>query len=94
MFKKKKMIFLNQVKKIYQNDTLDLSQKLNKELLKTIKSVEKGDRLGYLAYRLYPYVLEELLHNDSEELKVFKKYLERTRWKYYFGQIFAMSFVR
>ncbi|ESV55208.1 hypothetical protein SAG0136_08325 [Streptococcus agalactiae LMG 14747] len=94
MFKKKKMIFLNQIHEIYQNNNLDLSPRFNKELLKTIKGVEKGDRISYLAYRLYPYVLEELLRNDSEELKLFKKYLERTRWKYYFGQVFAMSFVR
>lgn len=93
MFKKKRMIFLNQVEEIYQNNNLNLSKKLNKELLKTIKGIDKGDRISYLAYHLYPYVLEELLRNDSEELKLFKKYLEKIRWKYYFGQVFAMSFV-
>lgn len=94
MFKKKKIIFLNRVEELYKNKTLDLSEKLNEKLLETIKGAKKGDRISYLAYRLYPYVLKELTFNGSEELNLFKKYLERTRWKYYFGEVLSMAFIK
>lgn len=94
MMSKRKTFFKNQVETIYQNKTLNLSDNLNKELLETIKDIQKGDRISYLAYRLYPHVLKELNSNHSEELKAFKKYLEKKRWKYYFGSVLSMAFVR
>ncbi|MFS1664270.1 bacteriocin immunity protein [Streptococcus sp. zg-JUN1979] len=90
----KKAIFLNNVETLYRNQSLHLSASFREELLKTIHGFNKGDKISYLAYRLYPYVLEELLLNDSKELTVFKTYLERTRWKYYLGEVFSMAFVR
>ncbi|BBE40800.1 MULTISPECIES: bacteriocin immunity protein [Streptococcus] len=94
MFKKKKNEFYNKVTEIYNNQELLLSDKLRDELLKAIKGFQKGDRISYLAYRLFPYVLEETFSKPNKDLKEFKRYLEKVRWKYYFGEILGLAFIR
>lgn len=73
---RKKRALKSDIEKIYFNKQLHLSMELKNELLKTIKDIEKGDRISYLAYKLYPYVLKETYSNKSNELILLKKLRE------------------
>lgn len=92
MFKNKKAIFYKNINELYSNNQLELSEELRTQLLKTINDFHQGDRISYLAYRLYPYVLKESFSNQSNEFILFKKYIEKVRWKYYFGEVLGMAF--
>lgn len=87
-----KQSFKNEIEKIYWNKQLHLSQALREELLKTMTELENGDRVSYLAYRLYPHVLKETFSNKADELMSLKKTLEKARWKYYFGEVLGIAF--
>ncbi|MEX2804536.1 bacteriocin immunity protein [Streptococcus sp. H31] len=94
---KKQQEFYHQIELVYNNPTLMISGDLRQELLESAAGLENGDRISYLAYKLYPFVSDEILHhkaNRNDELIILKKYLERTRWKYYWGSVLSMAFAR
>lgn len=95
--KRKRITFYHQIELVYNNPSLKISKDLRKALLESALGLEKGDRIAYLAYRLYPFVCDEILNqkaNRNGELIVLQKYLERTRWKYYWGVVLSMAFAR
>ncbi|MCF2665675.1 bacteriocin immunity protein [Streptococcus alactolyticus] len=93
--KRKRQIFYHHIELVYNNPTLVISEELRQALLNSASGLEKGDSIAYLAYRLYPFVCDEVLHrkaNRNDELLVLKKYLERKRWRYYWGVILQVAF--
>ena len=92
--RKKRDEYYQQIDRIYNNDSIIISSKLREELLNSAKGLQKGDQISYLAFKLYPFVCDEVLKNKSNELIAFKKYLEKTRWKYYWGSVLGMAFVK
>ncbi|MDO5078169.1 hypothetical protein [Streptococcus minor] len=88
--------YYRQIEQIYNNKHIIISSKLRKELLSSAKGLQNGEQISYLAYKLYPFVCDEILENKSNknELIILKKYLEKTRWKYYWGTVLGMAFVR
>ena len=85
--KRKRSTFYHQIELVYNNPSLKISKDLRKALLES----------AFLAYRLYPFVCDEILNqkaNRNDELIVLQKYLERTRWKYYWGVVLSMAFAR
>lgn len=92
---KKKTEFMELIRGVYNNKNLGLSDTLKKKLLETAKGLESGYKISFLSYSLYPYVVKELQReslSDSCELLHFMKYLEKKRWKYYFGSIVGVAF--
>lgn len=93
MFKKrqeKRDEFMAQIRNIYNNDDLQLSDNLKEALVKCAQGIENRDRISYLAYHLYPNVIGELRRDDlkqSAELFEFKKYLEKKKWYYTIGAV-------
>lgn len=95
--KRKRHAFYHQIELVYNNPSLKISKDLRQALLESVSDLEKGDRIAYLAYRLYPFVCDEILNhkaNRDDELVVLQKYLERARWKYYWGAVLSMAFAR
>lgn len=93
----KKKDFYHNIELVYNNHDLVLSKELRQALLDSIKGLETGDRIAYLAYQLYPFVCDEIVErkaNRNDELLVLQKYLVKTRWKYYWGAVLSMSFTR
>lgn len=94
---RKRKEFYHQIELVYNNSTLLISEELRQALLDSVLRLEKGDRIAYLAYKLYPLVCDEILHcksNRNDELVVLQKYLEKARWKYYWGSVLSMAFIR
>lgn len=88
MFKKRQQQrdeFMSHIRTIYNDDTLNLSDNLKKALIKCAQGIEAGDKLNFLAYHLYPAVINELTRIDfkpSTQLINFKYYLEKKKWSY------------
>ena len=79
--KRKRQIFYHHIELVYNNPTLVISEELRQALLNSASGLEKGD--------------DEVLHrkaNRNDELLVLKKYLERKRWRYYWGVILQVAF--
>ena len=93
--KKKKKAFIQKTNEILSDPELKLSKELKALLVESIDLCEKGEKISYLSYKIYPWVSEELTLNQgqSDKLKMFKHYLEQQRWKYYFGSALGMAFV-
>ena len=72
--RKKRDEYYQQIDRIYNSDSIIISSKLREELLNSAKGLQKGDQISYLAFKF-------------NELIAFKKYLEKTRWKYYWGSV-------
>lgn len=80
--------FMEFIKRFYNDKNLKLSEPFREKLLEVAVGLEKKSRISYLAYVLYPYVSKEVMNNPNNlDLLDFKKYLERQRWKYYFGMV-------
>ena len=94
MIRNKKSIY-TKTNEILSDPELKLSKELKALLVESIDLCEKGEKISYLSYKIYPWVLEELTLNQgqSDKLKMFKRYLEQQRWKYYFGSALGMAFV-
>lgn len=94
MIGNKKKIFIQKINEILSDSELKLSKELEILLIKSIDLCEKGEKISYLSYKIYPWVLEELTLNQGQpnKLKMFKRYLEQQRWKYYFGSALGMAF--
>ncbi|VDC41514.1 hypothetical protein FMV2238Y02_00020 [Streptococcus canis] len=45
---------------LYNDKELNVSQPFKEKLIWAAKGVEAEDRLSYLAYQLYPYLIEEM----------------------------------
>lgn len=94
---RKRKDFYHHIELVYNDPTLIISKELRQALLKSVSGLEKGDRIAYLAYQLYPFVCDEILHrkaNRNDELVVLQKYLEKARWRYYWGSVLSMAFAR
>lgn len=94
---RKRQEFYHHIELVYNNPTLGISEELRQALLASVFNLEKGDRIAYLAYILYPLVCDEIRHRKShrnEELVILQKYLEKARWKYYWGSVLSMAFIR
>ncbi|HFR3418623.1 TPA: hypothetical protein ACHU7S_001914, partial [Streptococcus suis] len=91
---KKSKLFIQKINELLSDSELKLSKALKFQLLEAMELCEKGSKISYLSYKIYPWVLEELALNriQSDKLKMFKRYLEQERWKYYFGSALGMAF--
>ena len=63
--KRKRSTFYHQIELVYNNPSLKISKDLRKALLESALGLEKGDRIAYLAYRLYPFVCDEILNQKA-----------------------------
>ncbi|HEL1649236.1 hypothetical protein [Streptococcus suis] len=91
---KKSKLFIQKINELLSDSELKLSKALKFQLLEAMELCEKGNKISYLSYKIYPCVSEELALNriQSDKLKMFKRYLEQERWKYYFGSALGMAF--
>lgn len=55
---RKRKEFYHQIELVYNNPTLLISEELRQALLNSVSGLEKGDRIAYLAYKLYPLVCD------------------------------------
>ncbi|WP_254388101.1 hypothetical protein [Streptococcus canis] len=56
----KRAEFMGCLQSLYNDKELNVSQPFKEKLIWAAKGVEAEDRLSYLAYQLYPYLIEEM----------------------------------
>lgn len=86
--------FMEKIHKIYNKKDLNLSEKTKEELLNQYKKLDQEKtNLVYAAYDLYPLIRDDSYDNkEDEDLMAFLKYLERNKWKAYFGMVLGSAF--
>ncbi|KPJ22740.1 hypothetical protein ACVRW4_06465 [Streptococcus phocae subsp. phocae] len=93
MKKRTQTQLMNYIRDIYNNDDLDNSKDLKEKLLLASKCINDGHKLGYVAHKLYPYVLTECLNNSrSQELQPLLKCLEKLKRKHELSNILSTTF--
>lgn len=58
---------------LYNEKELNLSQSFREKLIWAAKGLDSGDRLSYLAYQLYPYLMEEMKREEANHNPQFLK---------------------
>ncbi|WP_449457856.1 hypothetical protein [Streptococcus suis] len=97
MFKRqqKRAEFMGCLHSLYNEKERNLSQSFREKLIWAAKGLDSGDRLSYLAYQLYPYLMEEMKREEANHNPQFlkaKKYLEKIRWRYNVGSVWGWPF--
>lgn len=95
MNKEKKRAFMADLHKIYNKKTLNLKEQTKKEILNQYKKLDQNStNIAYASYALYPLIREESYQTKDKDLEKLLKFLEKNKWKAYFGMVLGSAFAR
>ncbi|MDD7306678.1 MAG: hypothetical protein PUG67_08825 [Peptoniphilaceae bacterium] len=91
--REKKDFFLKQLKNVYNDKDLNLSEETKKELIKQYSElISNKTNINYASFHLYPLIKNECYNNKSKILDDFLKLMLKYRWQSYFGMVLGSAF--
>lgn len=95
MNREKKKTLMESLHKVYNNKSLNLRDKTKNEILDQYKKLENDStNIAYASYALYPLIKEDSYDNKDEDLDKLLLFLERNKWKAYFGMVLGSAFAK